>query len=229
MIKKNKTNKKLNKLNKIKKIQKYTKKNKSKSKSKTKTNNTNKKTYKLHKQHGASFMNNITGNIFTNTQENPQSFAQKDIITIIYNRDTPKTIMINNTSPNNVYQSSLVQSVPHIQMKDYDDFKSHYLLVIILPGPKPQLLWAIEIKGGAKSKSILDYSLPKLKVGSRFKIIFKLHKYHKNIKETFKVGNNMPKERYTVRKKCIKCINSLHYKYSYFLLFYIFFNLKIYT
>ena len=34
---------------------------------------------------------------------------------------------------------------------------------------------------------------------------------------------------YTDRKKCIKCINSLHYKYSHFLLFYIFFNLKIYT
>jgi hypothetical protein len=191
MIKKNKTNKKLNKLN---KIQKNTKKKTQTHKNKK----TTKKTHKLHKQHGASFMNNITGNIFTNTQENPQNFAQKDIITIIYNRDTPKTIMINNTSPNNVYQSSLVQSVPHIQMKDYDDFESHYLLVIILPGPKPQLLWAIEIKGGAKSKSILDYTLPRLKVGSRFKIIFKLHKYYKNIKETFKVGNNMTKDRHVV-------------------------------
>jgi hypothetical protein len=195
MIKKNKTNKKINKLNKLNKIKKNTKSNtKSYTKSNTKKNTT-KKTHKLHKQHGASFMNNITGNIFTNTEENSQSFAQKDIITIIYNRDTPKTIMINNTSPNNVYQSTLVQSVPHIQMKDYDN---HYLLVIILPGMKPQLLWAIEIQSGSKSKSILDYTLPKLKVGSRFKIIFKLHKYHKNIKETFKVGNNMPKERYTV-------------------------------
>ena len=27
----------------------------------------------------------------------------------------------------------------------------------------------------------------------------------------------------TVRKKCIKCINLLHYKHSHFLLFYIFF------
>ena len=113
MIKKYKTNKKLNK------IQKKTKKNIKK--------------YKLHKQHGASFMNNITGNLFTNTQENPQSFAQKDIITIIYNRNTPKTIMINNTSPNNVYKSSLVQTVPHIQMKDYDNhYDNHYILVIIL-------------------------------------------------------------------------------------------------
>jgi hypothetical protein len=34
---------------------------------------------------------------------------------------------------------------------------------------------------------------------------------------------------FAVRKKCIKCINSLHYKHSHFLLFYIFFNLKIYT
>ena len=184
MIKKNKTKKKINKLN---KIQKNTKKN-------TKSNTT-KKTHKLHKQHGSSFMNNITGNIFTNTQENPQNFAQKDIITIIYNRDTPKTIMINNTSPNNVYQSSLVQSVPHIQMKDYDN---HYLLVIILPGMKPQLLWAIEIQSGTKSKSILDYTLPRFKIGSRFKIIFKLHKYYKNIKETFKVGNNMTKDRHVV-------------------------------
>jgi hypothetical protein len=31
-----------------------------------------------------------------------------------------------------------------------------------------------------------------------------------------------------VRKKCIKCINSLHYKQYHFLIFYIFFNLKIY-
>ena len=32
----------------------------------------------------------------------------------------------------------------------------------------------------------------------------------------------------TVYKKCIKCINSLHYKQYHFLIFYIFFNLKIY-
>jgi hypothetical protein len=175
MIHKNKTNKKLNK------IPKKTKKNIKK--------------YKLHKQNGASFMNNITGNLFTNTQENSQSFAQKDIITIIYNRNTPKTIMINNTSPNNVYQSSLVQTVPNIQMKDYDN---HYLLVIILPGIKPQLLWAIEIQSGTKSKSILDYTLPRYKVGSRFKIIFKLHKYYKNVKETFTVANNITKDRHGV-------------------------------
>ena len=169
MIKKYKNNKKIHK-----NTQKNTKKNTQKHK--------NKKTYKLHKQHGASFMNNITGNLFTNTQENPQSFSQKDIITIIYNRDTPKSIMINNTSPNNVYQSSLVQSVPHIQMKDYDN---HYLLVIILPGMKPQLLWAIEIQSGSKSKNILDYTLPRYKTDFRFKIIFKLHKYNKYIKEIF--------------------------------------------
>ena len=32
----------------------------------------------------------------------------------------------------------------------------------------------------------------------------------------------------TGRIKCIKCINSLHYKQYHFLIFYIFFNLKIY-
>jgi hypothetical protein len=106
--------------------------------------------------------------------------------------------MINKSSPNSVYQSSFVQTVPHIQMTDYDNFGSHYILVVILPGAKPQLLWAIEIKGGAKSKTILDYVLPSYKVGFQFKILYKLHKYHKNIKETFNVANSMTKERHTV-------------------------------
>lgn len=167
------------------KTQKKTQKNKKK----------NSKTHKLHKQNGASFMNNITGNLFTNTQTNTQGLPQKDIITIIYNRNTPKTIMINNISPSIVYQSSLVQTVPNIQMKDYDN---HYLLVIILPGLKPQLLWAIEIQSGTKSKSILDYTLPKYKVGFRFQIIFKLYKYQNNIKNTFNVANNLAKDRYVV-------------------------------
>ena len=171
------------------KINRHTKKNrKLQSKIQKKT-----KIHKLFNQDGASFMNNITGNIFTNTQT--QTINQQDILTIIYNRDTPKTIVINNTSPNNVYQSSLVQTVPHIQMKDYNN---QYLLVIILPGVKPQLLWAIDINSGTKSKSILDYYFPRYKVGYRFKIIFKLHKYHKNIKETFKVANNITKERHNV-------------------------------
>jgi len=179
-------------LQKKKTIKNTKRKTKRKIKSKSKKN-------KLYKQNGSSFMNNITGNLFTNTQNQNQNIKQKDIMNIIYNRDTPKMAMITYTSPNIVYQSSFVQSVPHIQMKDYDNhYDNHYILVIILPGPKPQLLWAIEIKGGAKSKSILDYYLPTYKVGVRFKMLFKLHKYNKNIKETFKVANNMTKERHTV-------------------------------
>ena len=181
MLQKNKTKHRIKKYNNINK--------------KTKTNS---KTHKLYKQNGSSFMNNITDGLFTNTQPQTRNINQPDIINIIYNRNTPKTIIINNKSPNKLYQSSLVQSVPHIQMTDYDDFESHYLLVIVLPGAKPQLLWAIDIKGGSKSKSILDYDLPKYKVGLRFKIIFKLHKYHKNIKDTFTVVNNLTKERHTV-------------------------------
>ena len=166
-------------------------------KTKTKTKKQS-KTHKLYKQNGKGFMNNITGNLFTNTNTQPQNINQKDIITIIYNRNTPKMTVINNSSPNGVYQSSFVQTVPHIQMTDYDNFGSHYILVLILPGAKPQLLWAIEIKGGAKSKSILDYVLPRYKDGFQFKILFKLHKYHKNIKETFNVANSMTKERHSV-------------------------------
>ena len=168
---------------------------------------TYKKTYKktkknkLYKQNGASFLNNISGSIFTNTQSKPKSYKysqsinQYDIITIIYNRNSDKTVVINNTSPNILYQSSFVQTVPNIQMKDYNN---HYLLVVILPGPKPRLLWAIEIKSGAKTKSILDYSLPRFQIDFRFKILFKLYKYYKNVKETFKVSNNLTKERHTV-------------------------------
>ena len=46
--------------------------------------------------------------------------------------------------------------------------------------------------------------------------------------ETQKLDIKISNGAKAVRKKCIKCINSLHYKHSHFLLFYIFFNLKIY-
>lgn len=177
MIKKNKTNKKS--------IKKSLKKS-----NKTRKNKLN----KVNKQNGSSLFN-IATDMISNTKPLKQNY--QDIITIIYNRNTPKTIMLNSTSPNTLYQSSLVESVPHIQMKDYEN---HYLLVIILPGIKPQLLWAIEIKNGAKIKSILDYYIPRYQDGFRFKILFKLHKYQNNIKETetFKVDNNMSKERHVL-------------------------------
>ena len=61
-------------------------------------------------------------------------------------------------------------------------------------------MWAIEINNGAKIKSILDYYIPRYQDGFRFKILFKLHKYQNNIKETetFKVDNNMSKERHVL-------------------------------
>ena len=183
MLKKTKTKTNKNK----QRIKKYIK-TKTKTKTKTKKNI-------IHKQHGASFMNNIAGNFFSQSQEQPniKTINQPDLITIIYNRNTPKTIVINNTSPNTPYQSSFIQTVPNIQMKDYNN---HYLLVIILTGIKPKLLWAIEINSGAKTKSILDYDFPRYKSGIQFKIIFKLYKYHKNIRETFTVANNIMKDRH---------------------------------
>lgn len=188
--------------NKTKSKRKSERKSKTQTRTKTKSRSkTNKHTsrFRLYKQNGSSFMNNITGSLFTNTNTQTQSINKPDLINIIYNRNTPKMIMINSSSPHTIYQSSLLQTVPHIQMKDYNShYDNHYLLLIVLPGEKPQLLWAIDIKGGAKSKSILDYDLPKYKVGLRFKILFKLHKYNKNIKETFTVANNITKERHTV-------------------------------
>ena len=77
---------------------------------------------KVNKQNGSSLFSIATDMILnTNTQTLKQNY--QDIITIIYNRNTPKTIMLNSTSSNTLYQSSLVESVPHIQMKDY---KNHY-------------------------------------------------------------------------------------------------------
>ena len=208
MIQKTKTKKNVKK-NIKKNIKKYTK-NKS-------------KTRKFYKQNGYGFLNNISGNIFTNkppqpqTQTNTKYKNQKDIITIIYNRDTPKTIIINNTSPNNLYQSSFVQTVPNIQMRDYSNhYNSHYLLVTILPGIQPKLLWAIDITGGAKSKSILDYYLPRYRSQIRFKILFKLYKYPKNITETFKVANNMTKERHTVFNELKTYLTKNNMLYAHF-------------
>ena len=180
-------------------------------KTNTKTKLQHKKLYtKLYKQNGSGFdiLGTVSGAIFTNTKKRnmtvrlpgsklftttkqnmkriitPQiQTKQPDIITIIYNYTSSKDIIINYNSINKLYQSSYVQTVPYIQMKSIH----HFFLVILLAGIKPKLIWAIDLNNGSKSRSILDYMLPKFNVGVKFKLIIKLYKYPDTINNTLNI------------------------------------------
>ena len=120
------------------------------------------------KQNGSGVFNNVASLVFTNTKKrnmsvrvpgsklvqtykqqfkNFQSDKQpikQDFLKIIYNYRTPKQFIINKDNTNKIFESSYVLTVPHIQIYDI----KHYLLVLILPGIKPKLLWAIDLKNG---------------------------------------------------------------------------------
>ena len=198
-----------------------------KTKSKTKPKLHYKKRYtKLYKQNGSGFdiLGTVSGALFTNTKKRNMTVkipgsnlftttkhtmkrliqpqlqkTQPDIITIIYNYRTSKEMIINYKSINKLYQSSYVQTVPYIQMKSIH----YFFLVIVLAGMKPKLLWAIDLNNGSKSRSILDYDLPKFHVGVKFKLMIKLYKYPDTIINTLNIVN---KDK-TVRDKSY---NELH-------------------
>ena len=76
-------------------------------------------------------------------------------------------------------------------MQDFN----HFILVLILPGDKPQLLWAVELNMGSKKRSLINYYVPTYNEGFRFKIVYKLYRYPDNIKQTFTINNNMTEDR----------------------------------
>lgn len=210
-------------IKKQKHIKRQTKINKNrlcKSKSKLQKN---KKTLKnIYKQNGNGILDVISSQIYSNTGKRNltssglpgsrfvknsknlmKSFIPNgnikanDVFSIFYNYKSPYQITINNKTIKKTYNSSSVQSSPYIQMYDHNNL----ILVMILPGQKPRLMWALEFKYGSKSKTILNYLLPKFIEGQDYKLLFKLYRYPINIKEKFSViDSNSPKRKKAFRK-----------------------------
>ena len=163
------------------------------------------KVSKTYKQSGHGVFNTISGQIFRNTkkkdlsgklpgsgifnsfksltqpQQQTQIQKQNNILTIMYNYRTPYQIIITNNSIDKTFESSRLLSVPHIQI----DSIKQFLLIMILPGIQPKLMWGVEFKYRSKVKTVINYLLPKYTVNFKYKLIFKLYKYPDNIKKTF--------------------------------------------
>ena len=189
-----------------------------------KTHKTNK--YKhTKKQNGSGVFNNVAGLVFTNTKkrnmtvrvpgaklvqtykeqlkniysEKKNTNLNKDFLKIIYNYRTPKQFIVNENI-NKLFESSYVLTVPHIQIYDI----KHYLLVLILPGIKPKLLWAIDLKNGSKIKTILNYLVPKQSLNQKYKLLFKLYRYPDNIINTFSLKDSIVIKRRKAYRKLQK-------------------------
>ena len=132
---------------------------------------------------GSRFIYGTSNKVKSLTENN----EVKELITITYNYRTPKQFIVDKESINKVFESSMVETTPHIQITH----NNYYILVMILPGIKPKLLWAIEFKNGTKLKTILNYLLIKQPINQMYKLLFKIYKYPNNIKNTFILKNSM--------------------------------------
>jgi hypothetical protein len=198
----------------------------------------NNKNYKNHKnykntkkQNGSGVFNSMAGLVFTNTKKrnmtvhipgskliktykqqiknlqlnNKNKYKNQNLLKIIYNYRTPKQFIVNENL-NNLFESSYVLAVPHIQIYDI----KYYLLVLILPGIKPKLLWAIELNNGSKLKTIINYLLPKQPIDQKYKLLFKLYKYPDNSVNPFKLKDSM----LINRKKAYRKLQKYLIKYN---------------
>jgi len=191
-----------------KKTKSQSKKTKSQSK---KTKSQSKKT-KLHnrKQYGSSIFNTFTGQVFLNTGKKnltthiPGSqFMQKstqsmkylqtgknptaDLLSIFYNYKTPNQLIINKSTLNTIYQSARLMVAPQIQINN----NKRFLLVMILPGAQPLLLWAINFNNRSKLNTIISYLVPKQPVNQIFKLLFKLYRYPEQNTINFAINDSM--------------------------------------
>lgn len=163
---------------------------------------------------GSGFLNTVSKQIFSNTQTKnyttrfpgsgfikttkdlvsslaTSSSQLPNILTILYNYKTPYQIIITNKNVKNVLESSKVITAPHIRI----DNNSHFILVMILPGVKPKLMWAVEFNQRSKINTIINYLLPIYNVGQRYKLLFKLYRYPNNIKKPFVLVDIATKKR----------------------------------
>lgn len=171
-------------------------------------------------QYGSGVFNTMAGLVYTNTKKTDYSVSLpgsqllstskqqlKNIMTkkntsisffkIIYNYRTPKEHTIEKNTITPLYQSSAVFTVPHIHINHI----KHFLIVMILPGVKPSLLWAIDFKNGSKSKTIIDYTLPKFAIDYKFKLVFNIYKYPNNTINSFSLKNSMIMKRKKAYRK----------------------------
>jgi len=194
-----------------------TKKNNKHKTSKYKRSNYKTSKYKTSKnkktQNGSGILNSMAGVVFTNTKqrnmtskipgtklietykeqlkniysEKKNTNPHQELLIIIYNYRTPKQIIINKDNINKIIESSYVSTVPHIQIYDIN----HFLFVIILPGVKSKLLWAIELKNASKLKTLIDYLLPKQPLNQIYQLLYKLYRYPNNITTPFSLKENI--------------------------------------
>jgi hypothetical protein len=206
VLKPSKNSQKTNKTNKINKIKTSKQSNQSITQNRT--------------QYGSGVFNTMSGLVFTNTKKTDYSVSLpgsqllstskqqlKNIMTkkntsisffkIIYNYRTPKEHTIEKNTITPLYQSSAVFTVPHIHINHI----KHFLIVMILPGVKPSLLWAIDFKNGSKLKTIIDYSLPKFAIDYKFKLVFNIYKYPDNTINSFRLKNSMIMKRKKAYRK----------------------------
>ena len=85
------------------------------------------------------------------------------------------------------YISSKILTAPYVEIAN----KDLCLLVMILTGIKPKLLWACNFKFGLKNGSVIGYLVPQQPMGSVSTILFKVYKYPPNTINFFKIKNSM--------------------------------------
>jgi hypothetical protein len=204
--------------------QNNTSKNSSKkntSKKNTSKKNTSKKIIKKNKkyitQKGSSVLNTVGSSMFSISQKKnystPSMFKtasknpfdrfsgtqqKKELLTINYNYRLPSQFII---TPNTLYLHSKLLTSPHVQLTNFTD---QFLLVMILSGIKPKLLWACNFKFGSKNGSVIGYLVPQQPMGSISTILFKLYKYPPNTINIFKIKNSMVVKRRRAFRKLKK-------------------------
>lgn len=180
----------------------------------------NKKHKYAYTQKGSSFLNTMgsslisinkkknysTPKFFQKASRNPfNSFTKnktsKELLTINYNYRLPTQFIIKS---NNLYLHSKLLTSPHVQLTNFTD---QFLLVMILSGVKPKLLWACNFKFGSKNGSVIGYLLPQQPMGSVSTVLFKLYKYRPNTLKIFKIKNSMVVKRRRAFRKLKKYLH----------------------
>jgi hypothetical protein len=210
-----KTSKKTNQKTNKKSNQYKTSKQNNKSNKQNNITKQNNKSNKRNKQKGSSILNTMGSSMFTISKKKNfsspfQKFTKnpldrfsgnqkkKELLTINYNYKTPSQFIIND---NNFYLSSKILIAPHVQLTNFVD---QFLLVMILSGIKPKLLWACNFKFGSKNGSVIGYLVPQQPIGSVSTVIFKLYKYPPNTVDIFKIKNSMVVKRRKAFRKLKK-------------------------